>query len=127
MKKIKIYNKVLNETTYINSIYELPLGWKIESISKATKEKMSNSAKKRGAPKCAFRNKKGINNPMYGKQQTIESKNKISETKKKKLIDNPNYGHSGKSWYTNGIENILLSKNDQIPDGWKKGRTITHV
>jgi hypothetical protein len=31
-------------------------------------------------------------------------------------------GNKGKSWYTNGEKNIMLSSNDIVPRGFYKGR-----
>jgi group I intron endonuclease len=94
-------------------------------FSEESKIKMSESAKKRGAPSCAFRDKNGINNPMFGKKKSKESLEKAKETrlKNKKSIENKHaYHKDGEQKYFNDSE---------VPeDGWvlgckKKPFTVT--
>jgi hypothetical protein len=33
-------------------------------------------------------------------------------------------GNKGKSWFTNGINNIMLSITDIVPEGFYKGRVF---
>lgn len=87
---------------------------------------------------------KGENNPMYGKHMSRESKerlsnslkgnkngcgnkgNKLSETAKRNISqakmgeNNPAYG---KYFVTDGTNNLLISKNEDIPQGYRKGMT----
>ena len=85
---------------------------------------MSESAKKRGAPKAAFRDKSGCNNPMFGKKQSEESRNKQSKSRKENGKNNPFYGCKGKQAYYN--KNTLKIKyfkpDDEIPEDYIKGR-----
>ena len=122
---IKIYNEITKEKTYVNSIYEIPNGWRrYKNFKKSTKDKMSKSAKKRGAPACAYRDKSGSNNPMYGKSLSDESKKKISETKLRKQSEDKNYGIKGKIAYYSKVTKKIkyFSKDDIIPDDFIKGR-----
>ena len=34
---------------------------------------------------------------------------------------------SGLVWITNGIENSYVDPKEQIPEGWRKGRTVNHM
>lgn len=122
---IKIYNESTKETTYVNSIYEIPNGWRrYKNFKKVTKEKMSMSAKKRGAPNCAYRDKSGRNNPMFGKRLSETSKKKISDTKLKKQLENENYGVKGKiAYYDKDTKRIkYFSKDEIVPNNYIKGR-----
>lgn len=62
---------------------------------------------------------------------TEESRKRISKTIREyfskqenieKLKNNPK--RKNRAWYTNGIENIVLKKEDSIPNGFWKGRTL---
>ena len=107
-----------------------------KTLSLETKEKMSAA-------------NKGENNPMYGKILSLETKAKISDALKGKNNpmygrtgeNNPNYGKTyspetrakmsaakkGEIWITNGIQSRRISKNDIIPEGFGKGRTLTKL
>lgn len=64
--------------------------------------------------------RKGYDNKTFlGKHHSEESKRKISLSKKGKQTTST----LGKSWYTNGKENILCFPNE-VPNGFSKGRKI---
>jgi hypothetical protein len=58
-----------------------------------------------------------------GKKHKEESKKKIG---KANSIHQKGSGNSqyGTMWITNGSNSIRIKKNDEIPNGWKKGRVI---
>ena len=120
-KGIKIINPETGHIMYVRSIYEIPNGYVLgnNKYSDESREKMSQSAKKRGAPVAAFRDKKGRNNPMYGKKLSEASKHKISETKK--MLKN---GVCGKKVYHNVETGQIkyFSPEDEIPEGFVPGR-----
>jgi exopolyphosphatase/pppGpp-phosphohydrolase len=95
--KIKVINPNTGDTLFIRSIYEMPFGFVVKTQKYFTKEerkKMSESAKARGAPITAYRDKRGKNNPMYGKKHSIETRKKISLAMKKKLNNNESSNNS---------------------------------
>ena len=56
------------------------------------------------------------NNPDFRKNQ-IE--------KKKLMWSTGEYmGNKGKSWFTDGTKNIMLASNDEVPQGFYKGRVF---
>jgi len=57
-----------------------------------------------------------------GMHHTEESKQKIAKGATKRL--GANNGSFGTMWITNNHESKKISKNDPIPDGWRKGRKI---
>ena len=124
--KIKIYNPVTRHSMYVRSIYEIPNGYKIckHVVSDDARKNISDAAKKRGTPECAFRDKSGENNPMYMHKQTDFTKHKISETKEKKLKENPNYGVNGKvAYYDKDTLKIRYFLPDEtVPSNYIKGR-----
>ena len=61
-------------------------GW-YNCHTKEVREKARRS-KLGKAPKCAFRDKKGVNNPMYGKKQNLSTKKLISESKIGRSVNN---------------------------------------
>jgi hypothetical protein len=76
---------------------------------------------------------KGENHYFYGKTHSQKTKEKIGASSKGKIIspetkakmsaankgkNNPNYG---KMWITDEINNLMISKNDIIPEGFRKG------
>lgn len=85
----------------------------------------------------------GSNNPFYNKHHSEETKATQSEIMKGKFSGdknprfgkcgdlNPNFGKRGEetSMYgklriNNGIENSLIDKNEDIPEGWSKGMLV---
>lgn len=58
-----------------------------------------------------------------GSKHSEESKAKISIAMKGKLVgaSNPSFG---KMWITNGTESSRIDKDENIPEGWRKGRKI---
>lgn len=120
-KGIRIINPETGHVMYVRSIYEIPNGYVLgnNKYSDESREKMSQSAKKRGAPVAAFRDKKGKNNPMYGKTLSEASRHKISETKK--LLKN---GVCGKKVYHDKETGQIkyFGPDDEIPDNFEPGR-----
>ena len=66
-------------------------------------------------------------------QNEILSQRALSQSSKKKRIgtfekikhqQGERNSQYGSMWITNGIKNKKISKNDTIPNGWKKGRKI---
>ena len=120
-KKVIVCYNENNEVLIVNSIYEVPEGYTVKRkpFSKASKEKMSQSAKERcarGLPKTFFRERDGEKNPMFGKKQSDETKKKISETMSK------NSKVKGKHAYYN--EKTLECKfflENEVPEGWTRG------
>lgn len=47
-----------------------------------------------------------------------------NKDKYESLVEGKNNGMYGKMWITNGKDNTRIDKNDNIPKGWRKGRTI---
>ena len=57
-----------------------------------------------------------------GKSHTEEAKRKISETHKKNNLGNGEKNSQyGTMWITNGTINRKIKKNDEIPEGFRKG------
>ena len=101
-KGICIYEPEAGQSLNARSIKEIPYGDIIKpKYTEESKKKMSESAKKRGAPKAAFRDKSGCNNPMFGKSQSEESRSKQSKSRKANGKNNPFYGCKGKQAYYN--------------------------
>ena len=63
------------------------------------------------------------NKTFLGRKHTEESKRKISEANKISLKGEKNSQY-GTMWITNGIDNKKIKKNEPIPNGYKRGRTI---
>ncbi len=63
------------------------------------------------------------NQSFLGKSHTIETKQKMSQSKKGKGIGDTN-SQFGTCWITNGTENKKIKKTDTLPVGWSLGRTI---
>ena len=82
----------------------------------------------------------GEKNPNFGHKWTDEMKENLSKKKrgiklseetrnKMRVSQKRNYSirgnpMSGKMWITNGIENKVMLKTDNIPENWYKGRTL---
>lgn len=62
------------------------------------------------------------NGTFYGKTHSEETKQKMSEAGKQRT-GNKN-SQFGTMWITNGVENRKIQKNEEIPDGWNKGRKL---
>lgn len=63
------------------------------------------------------------NGPFKGKKHSIETKQKISKTNSAKSIGHNN-SQFGTMWITDGTNNKKVQKEQKIPVGWKRGRTI---
>ena len=63
------------------------------------------------------------NGTFYGKHHSEETKQKMSESQKGKRIGekHPMYGKKYK-WINNGFENRYISLDDDIPEGFVRGR-----
>lgn len=62
------------------------------------------------------------NKRWLGKKHKPETIEKLKGHKRQSGSENSQFGTQ---WITNGIENKKIKKNEQIPDGWSFGRTIT--
>lgn len=113
----RIIHKETNELRLIGKNDPVPEGFELLSgsgrcmLSDETRKKMSDSAKARGTPKCAFRKRIKEEHPLYGIGHREESKRKMSESKKGKYV--------GKRWWNDG-ENETLQY--ECPNGFKSGR-----
>jgi hypothetical protein len=105
-------------------------------LSAANKGKNNHNYGKTHSPETREKQSaalKGENHYFYGKTHSQETKEKISASSKGKIIspetkakisaankgkNNPNYG---KIWITDEINNLMISKNDIIPEGFRKG------
>lgn len=71
--------------------------------------------------------KKVYNNGFEGgfknKKHTNETKEKMRESSKGKSVGEKNSQY-GTIWITNGIETKKIKKDDNIPNGWNRGRKI---
>ena len=61
-----------------------------------------------------------------GKKHTDAAKNLIGEKNKIRQTGSGN-SQFGTKWITNGNENKKISNLDELPTGWKYGRTIKEV
>jgi group I intron endonuclease len=123
------YNPNTGENIRLNENDEIPNNFIPGSgrhirFSEESKLKMSESAKKRGAPSCAFRDKNGTNNPMFGRKKSKESLERAKETrlKNKKGIDNK------KAYHKDNEQKFFIEGTE--PTGWvlgckKKPFTVT--
>ena len=72
---------------------------------------------------------KGENNPFYGKHHTVETLEELSKWRKENVSNDFRYVQSHNcyksKWYTNGSENIRLHDDDEIPEGYYHGRTVS--
>jgi len=100
--KIHIINLETGHDMWVRSIFEIPHGYifKGRRFSKKEREHQSKKAKERGTPKCAYRNKSGSNNPMYGKKYIFIKKGTLVKRVPPELL------------------------NDFLNNGWEKGRII---
>ena len=73
--------------------------------------------------KKMWKDGKGIRCDWTGRCHTEETKSNIGLTNSMKQMGEGN-SQFGKHWITNGIENIIIKKEKEIPSGWKVGRTI---
>lgn len=71
---------------FYNLVNKVGVGWH-PCHTKEARRKRAQSMKGK-IPKCALRDKKGENNPMYGKNHSKRSRELISESKKGKRINN---------------------------------------
>jgi group I intron endonuclease len=73
--------------------------------------------------KKLFKEGKLIHCDWTGKKHKDESKIKIglANSIKQRGINNSQFG---KCWITNGIENMMILKDNIIPEGWKLGRVL---
>lgn len=60
-----------------------------------------------------------------GKLHSVESKNKMSLTKKGTQMSTAN-SQFGTMWITNGIDNKKIKNTEPIPQGWVKGRNLRY-
>lgn len=63
------------------------------------------------------------NGTFYGKKHSLETK-KIIGQKNSISSKGKNNSQYGTIWITDGVDNKKILKDDVIPQGWKRGRTI---
>jgi hypothetical protein len=113
----RIFNVITNEIKVIKDNEPLPIGWQLYKNSgqsfytEESKKKMSESAKKRGTPIAAFRDKHGENNPMWGRKHSKKIKKSIGQLNRKNML--------GRKWFNNGQKSILVY---ECPVGFNPGR-----
>ena len=71
----------------------------------------------------------GKNHPSYGSKRNEETKKKLSERQigEKNHMYGKKSWNSGKSvmmWITDGVESRYVFKENEIPQGWRRGRTF---
>lgn len=66
------------------------------------------------------------NGTFHGKTHSDDTKALLSASAKGKH-DGEKNSQFGKSWYTNGADNIKLKSDDVIPEGFHKGRILKKV
>lgn len=74
----------------------------------------------------------GENNPRYGQHHLEKTKAQISDSHKgmkhtEETLQKMRINHKGTSgmiWITNGLKRLLVSKDQQIPEGFRKGRIL---
>lgn len=84
------------------------------------RNKISKTLKDKHKKKL-LRNVSGDNNPFFSKEHSKEHKEKLSIIMKEKQSRERNSQY-GTVWITNGAENRKIKKNDNLPEGWQKGR-----
>lgn len=105
---------------------------KNQKAANSTRKKYKNLLKswaKQGGTNNFLKNglninfKKSSKNSMFGKKHTTETKEKIGKSNSIKQKGNLNSQY-GKMWITDGLNNKLIKKTNEIPLGWKKGRIL---
>lgn len=92
------------------------------------KRRANISKARRGKPSGQLGLKKSAS--MKEKLSKSKTGTKLAESTKQKLRElntgsnNPNYGTF---WITNGMENKKVKSLDNLPDGWYKGRSVSHI
>jgi hypothetical protein len=62
-----------------------------------------------------------------GKTHSNETKRKMSASAKRRCADPTLNSQYGTMWITNGVNSIKVKKTDNVPEGWRKGRTLKLV
>lgn len=105
--------------------------WEVKDNTSITqfKEKVSNKNKelhRKGVFNSVYfgndseRTQKAVKNAWT--KEAIEKRNQTR--KERNFQKGSNNSQFGKISITNGIENRMIKKEDPIPTGWKKGRTL---
>ena len=91
----------------------------VQNVSKLEENRLRASAR------MTERNLSGLSkfDNFKGRQHTEETKYKISQTNSEKQLGRKN-SQFGTFWITDGNTNKKLPKNEHIPDGWTRGRTL---
>ena len=150
---IRWYGRQNNFTGILKNLTDGGEGASGAIVNEETRKKMSKSQKNRPPETEETKRKKsisasGVNNSQYGKPVSAETKMKLSiaNSGKKKYdctnesrrkmsiaktgINHPNYGKSsgnkGKRYkfITNEIESRMIGLDVDIPEGWRKGKSL---
>lgn len=115
-----------------NSIFTNP-SHSLEHLSKISKLvpleiKRYGAFKGRSVIDQMIKNNSGVqpwkSNGFKGKTHSSKTRNKMSISAKERLSIPENNSQFGTIWITNGIENKKILKENEIPFGWKRGRTM---
>lgn len=79
------------------------------SVSEETRRKISESCRGRKIPEDEIRRRVATFKKNHPKKPKVRKEPKPREER-------------GKFWITNGVENRRISKNEPIPNGWRRGR-----
>jgi uncharacterized protein with PIN domain len=116
---VQIVNKQTGKIRVINADAPVPLEYMLlkgsgrNNFNSESYQKMSISAKER-CKRCMSNlsyDKRGENNPMWGKSHSVESRRKIGQKNAEHMI--------GRHWYTNGNVSTLCL---ECPYGYWPGR-----
>jgi hypothetical protein len=138
-EKKLVNEELLKNPKCINLVYGggggfiSPNGARLGGImaGKLRKERLINNPEEREKYIESFRERRKewelegkIKSPpnWYGKKHKEESKRKIGEANSLKQKGSGN-SQFGSCWITNGNENRKMKKNDELPLGWRFGRT----